>query len=132
VCSSDLKKEPKQEKITPTRKAIAPPKITNLVGKENIETENESLKTDAKPIVSEVSDHIFLVAASFKTQEKAELGITELIQKGFADAVILPKTESETYFRISLGSAKSMDLAYMEAANLKKEKKIDIWVFKKD
>jgi hypothetical protein len=25
-----------------------------------------------------------------------------------------------------------MDLAYVEAANLKKEKKIDIWVFKKD
>jgi len=25
-----------------------------------------------------------------------------------------------------------MDLAYVEAAHLKKDKKIDIWVFKKD
>jgi hypothetical protein len=31
-----------------------------------------------------------------------------------------------------LGRAKNMDLAYAKAANLKKEKKIDIWVFKKD
>jgi hypothetical protein len=44
----------------------------------------------------------------------------------------LPKLENETYYRISLGSAKNMDLAYAQAANLKKEKKIDIWVFKKD
>ena len=54
------------------------------------------------------------------------------IQKGFQNAVILPKLENETYYRISLGSAKNMDLAYIEAAHLKKDKKIDIWVFKKD
>ena len=89
-----------------------------------------------KPTVNlkdiEVSEHIFLVAASFKTLEKAELGKSELIQKGFQNAVILPKLENETYYRISLGSAKNMDLAYIEAAHLKKDKKIDIWVFKKD
>jgi hypothetical protein len=42
------------------------------------------------------------------------------------------KDKNETYFRISLGSAKKMDLAYSEAAKLKRDKKIDIWVFKKD
>ena len=73
-----------------------------------------------------------MVAGSFKTLEKAELGKSELIQKGFQDAVILPRIENETYYRISLGSANNMDLAYVEAAHLKKDKKIDIWVFKKD
>jgi len=127
-----IKKVDKQSKVpssAPT--AIAQTKQSELSVEESKST-SEELNPVGKPAASEISDHIFLVAASFKTMEKAELGKAELIQKGFEAAVILPKSENETYYRISLGSAKSMDLAYVEAANLKKEKKIDIWVFKKD
>ena len=127
-----IKKEQKQEKILPVSKAIATSKTANLVVTEEVESGNEEIKPVIVPKNIEVSDHIFLVAASFKTIEKAELGKSELIQKGFQEATILPKLANETYYRISLGSAKNMDLAYAEAANLKKEKKIDIWVFKKD
>ena len=127
-----IKKEQKQEKMLPVSKAIATSKTANLVVTEEVESGNEDIKPVIVPKNIEVSDHIFLVAASFKTIEKAELGKSELIQKGFQEATILPKLANETYYRISLGSAKNMDLAYAEAANLKKEKKIDIWVFKKD
>ena len=127
-----IKKEQKQEKMLPVSKAIATSKTANLVVTEEVESGNEEIKPVIVPKNIEVSDHIFLVAASFKTIEKAELGKSELIQKGFQEATILPKLANETYYRISLGSAKNMDLAYAEAANLKKEKKIDIWVFKKD
>jgi nucleoid DNA-binding protein len=127
-----IKKEQKQEKMLPISKAIATSKTANLVVTEEVESGNEEIKPVIVPKNIEVSDHIFLVAASFKTIEKAELGKSELIQKGFQEATILPKLANETYYRISLGSAKNMDLAYAEAANLKKEKKIDIWVFKKD
>jgi nucleoid DNA-binding protein len=127
-----IKKEQKQEKILPVSKAIATSKTANLVVTEEVESGNEEIKPVIVPKNIEVSDHIFLVASSFKTIEKAELGKSELIQKGFQEATILPKLANETYYRISLGSAKNMDLAYAEAANLKKEKKIDIWVFKKD
>jgi nucleoid DNA-binding protein/cell division protein FtsN len=127
-----IKKEQKQEKILPVNKAIATSKTANLVVTEEVKSGNEEIKPVIVPKNIEVSDHIFLVAASFKTIEKAELGKSELIQKGFQKATILPKLANETYYRISLGSAKNMDLAYAEAANLKKEKKIDIWVFKKD
>ena len=127
-----IKKEQKQEKILPISKAIATSKTANLVVTEEVKSGNEEIKPVIVPKNIEVSDHIFLVAASFKTIEKAELGKSELIQKGFQEATILPKLANETYYRISLGSAKNMDLAYAEAANLKKEKKIDIWVFKKD
>lgn len=127
-----IKKEQKQEKILPISKAIATSKTANLVVPEEVKSGNEEIKPVIVPKNIEVSDHIFLVAASFKTIEKAELGKSELIRKGFQEATILPKLANETYYRISLGSAKNMDLAYAEAANLKKEKKIDIWVFKKD
>lgn len=127
-----IKKEEKQVKILPTKKAIVQTKESNLVVAEESKSKKEDLKPAISPKGVESSDHIFLVAASFKTMEKAELGKAELIVKGFPDATILPKLENETYYRISLGSAKNMDLAYVEAATLKKEKKIDIWVFKKD
>jgi hypothetical protein len=127
-----IKKESKQEKIIPTKKVISEPKSNNLDVLEKVKSENEALKPEVITKNNEASEHIFLVAGSFKTLEKAELGKSELIQKGFQNAAILPKLENETFYRISLGSAKSMDLAYVEAAHLKKDKKIDIWVFKKD
>ena len=127
-----IKKEQKQEKILEVNKEITPPKTANLEVIDGVKSENEALKPVIVPKNIEVANNIFLVAGSFKTLEKAELGKSELIQKGFQDAVILPKIENETYYRISLGSANNMDLAYVEAAHLKKDKKIDIWVFKKD
>ena len=126
-----IKKEGKQAKVQSVPSTIVQTKQRELpieVGT----SKKEDLTPAVKSVVPEVSESIFLVAASFKTMVKAELGKAELIQKGFDDAVILPKSENETYYRISLGSAKSMDLAYVEAAKMKKEKKIDIWVFKKD
>lgn len=128
-----IKKEQKQEKIIPAKKTISEPKSSNnLDDLEAVKSENVALKPTVISEGIEAPEHIFLVAASFKTKEKAELGKAELIAKGFQEASILPKLENETYYRISLGSAKNMDLAYAEAANLKREKKIDIWVFKKD
>lgn len=127
-----IKKEAKQGKVQSAPTTVVQIKQNQLpieASKPKIEELNPANNAPAK---SEITDHIFLVAASFKTMEKAELGKAELIQKGFNEAVILPKSENETYYRISLGSATSMDLAYVEAANLKKERKIDIWVFKKD
>jgi len=126
-----IKKEVKQGKVQ-----SAPTAVVHVKQNESLVQASNSKNEELKPALSskelEDSDHIFLVAASFKTMEKAELGRAELIQKGFNDAVILPKSEDETYYRVSLGSSKSMDLAYVEATKLKKEKKIDIWVFKKD
>ena len=127
-----IKKEQKKETILPLKKVITHPKAVTLEVIDEATSENEEFKPVIVPKNNELSDHVFLVAASFKTLEKAELGKAELVQKGFQEATILPKLENETYYRISLGSAKNMDLAYAQAANLKKEKKIDIWVFKKD
>jgi cell division protein FtsN len=127
-----IKKEPKQGKVIPVKKAISEPQSSNSDVFEEIKSENVALKATVITKDNGASEHIFLVAASFKTLEKAELGKSELIQKGFQNVVILPKLENETFYRISLGSAKNMDLAYVEAAHLKKDKNIDIWVFKKD
>ena len=127
-----IKKEQKQEKIGPNKIASSQTKESDVVIVEERKLDKNASKSAINSKGIEVSDHIFLVAASLKTLEKAELGQSELIKKGFQNAVILPKSENDTYYRISLGSAKNMDLAYIEAANLKKEKKIDIWVFKKD
>ncbi len=127
-----IKKEQKQVKILKTKKALLPSKSNNLEVIDEVKSENGALEPVIVSKNIEISDHIFLVAASFKTLEKTELGKAELVHKGFQEATILPKLENETYFRISLGSAKNMDLAYSEAAKLKRDKKIDIWVFKKD
>lgn len=127
-----IKKEQKQVKILKTKKALLPSKSDNLEVIDEVKSKNEAMEPVIVSKNIEISDHIFLVAASFKTLEKAELGKAELVAKGFQEATILPKLENETYFRISLGSAKNMDLAYSEAAKFKRDKKIDIWVFKKD
>ena len=75
------------------------------------------------------TEGIFLVAASFKTQEKAEKGLAEFVSRGFDSVEILPKKEGEQYFRVSVGKVASMDEGYQAAASLKKSKKVDIWVY---
>ncbi len=72
---------------------------------------------------------IFLVAASFKTQEKAEEGLAEFVSRGFDSVEILPKQEGEQYFRVSVGKVATMDEGYQVAATMKKNKKVDIWVY---
>ena len=127
-----IKKEQKKEKLEPNKIANTQTKESDVVILEERKLDKHASKVAINLKDIEGSNQIFLVAASLKTLEKAELAQSELIKKGFQDAVILPKSENDTYYRISLGIAKNMDLAYIEAANLKKEKKIDIWVFKKD
>jgi nucleoid DNA-binding protein len=127
-----IKKESKLEKIIPKIKAVGQSDKKSMDDSEKVKSAIEEIKPEISSNKIENSDPIFLVAASFKTLEKSELGKAELIDKGFQNVQILPKLENETYFRISLGSAKNMDAAYAEAANLKRERKIDIWVFKRD
>lgn len=128
-----IKKEVKHEKLIRNKEDLIQPKINSIdvsvVSKSSNEVEE---KTEISSKKTENLNPIFLVAASFKTLVKAELGKTELIQKGFRNVSILPKLENEAYFRISLGKVENMDVAYSEAAILKKEKKIDIWVLKRD
>jgi hypothetical protein len=73
---------------------------------------------------------IHLIAASFLTREKAEKALIEFKNNGFNDAIILDKNENETYYRISIGVESSFELGYKTASRLKKENKLDIWVYK--
>ena len=106
-----------------------------IVTPTDIKTDNPTKKADV-PIDSLTEtpstlkkEGIFLVAASFKTQEKAEKGLAEFVSRGFDSVEILPKKEGEQYFRVSVGKVASMDEGYQAAASLKKSKKVDIWVY---
>lgn len=77
------------------------------------------------------SDEIYLVAASFLTEEKAAKCQSELVSKGFTDVEIIEKEAGEKHFRVSVGRVANFDLGYQKATELKKDKKLDIWVFKK-
>ena len=65
------------------------------------------------------------------TEEKAALCQSELVSKGFTDVEIIEKEAGEKHFRVSVGRVANFDLGYQKAAELKKDKKLDIWVFKK-
>jgi hypothetical protein len=49
---------------------------------------------------------------------------------GFDQAEIILKNDQSKFYRISLGTEHSMDAGYAKAGELKKSKKVDIWVFK--
>ena len=74
---------------------------------------------------------IYLVAGSFLTEAKAALCQSELVSKGFSDVDIVEKGAGEKHFRVSVGRVANFDIGYQKAAELKKDKKLDIWVFKK-
>ena len=74
---------------------------------------------------------IYLVAGSFLTEAKAALCQSELVSKGFSDVEIVVKGAGEKHFRVSVGRVANFDIGYQKAAELKKDKKLDIWVFKK-
>jgi nucleoid DNA-binding protein len=99
----------------------------------------ETLPVVAKPVAklpdvlpapkAESISGICLVVGSFQTQEKAANCVAEFVSKGFDLVEILPKKEGEHFFRVSIGTSNTMDEAYQKAAELKKTKKLDIWVY---
>ena len=75
-------------------------------------------------------DVIYLVAASFQSFEQAEKSLRLFKSLGFDQAEIILKNDQSKFYRISLGTENSMDAGYAKAIELKKTKKVDIWVFK--
>lgn len=109
-----IKKEPKQV-VAPSKPIAQSPQIQEA------------------PIVEEPAEavaHVYLVAGSFKTLEKAEKCKAEFIASGITNVEILAKEEGEAYFRVSVGRVADFDAGYAEAATLKSTKKLDIWVYK--
>ncbi len=88
----------------------------------------EVAKNNVEPVIT---GDIFLVAGSFLTEEKAAICQAELVSKGFTDVKIIAKKAGEKHYRVSVGSVSSFDMGYQKAAEFKKDKKLDIWVFKK-
>lgn len=91
-----------------------------------VEKEAVAVKTDE--INSQ--DVIYLIAASFQSFEQAEKSLKGFKSLGFDQAEIILKNDQSKFYRISLGTEHSMDDGYAKASELKKSKKVDIWVFK--
>lgn len=107
---------------------------TNGVGKKLEESIGEPVKPVDKLISEEEavqSNHntIELIVGSFLSEKKAKQGIEELASKGIEDAYIIPKKEGDKYYRISMGNATSFEEGYQQANEIKKQHKLDIWVF---
>ncbi|CAM4130149.1 SPOR domain-containing protein [Cytophagaceae bacterium 50C-KIRBA] len=122
----------KKENNTPIpqeSKAVIP--VEKAVSSDSSSLPNPTVpsKEDIKSPVSQAHS-VYLVAASFQTQAKAELAVSELKAKGFDQAVILPKEQDAIHFRVSIGSEATMEAGYKKAAEIKSQKKLDIWVFK--
>lgn len=107
-------------------------KVASLATASKITKEaSPTLKVVNKPVDPVNTAEIILVAGSFLTEEKAAICQAELVSKGLTDVKIIPKKSGEKHFRVSVGSVSSFDLGYQKAAEFKKDKKLDIWVFKK-
>ena len=115
----------KKEKLV-SKSIPSSPDIKSLKPIEQVKEQVDSLPKTPSKIETE---GIFLVAASFKTQDKAEKGLAEFVSRGFDSVEILPKKEGEQYFRVSVGKVATMEEGYQAAASMKKNKKVDIWVF---
>lgn len=110
----------KKEKVTTPVTPIKSVTIATLASAEVIEKVNPVIEVN-----------IYLVAGSFLTEKKATLYQSELVSKGFSEVEIIEKEVGEKHFRVSIGRVANFDLGYQKAAELKKDKKLDIWVFKK-
>lgn len=98
------------------------------------------VKAISAPVVNEIEainpdeknskDVIYLVAASFQSFEQAEKSLRAFKSMGFDQAEIILKNDQSKFYRISLGTEHSMDAGYAKASELKKNNKVDIWVFK--
>ncbi|MFD3393591.1 HU family DNA-binding protein [Aquirufa sp. OSTEICH-129V] len=104
---------------------------TPVVAAKSVTTTVPEVAKSVEKVEPIPSDEIYLVAASFLTEEKAALCQSELVSKGFTDVEIIEKEAGEKHFRVSVGRVANFDLGYQKAAELKKDKKLDIWVFKK-
>ena len=90
--------------------------------------EKEAVAVKTNEINSQ--DVIYLIAASFQSFEQAEKSLKGFKSQGFDQAEIILKNDQSKFYRISLGTEHSMDDGYAKASELKKSKKVDIWVFK--
>lgn len=104
---------------------------TPVVAAKSVTTSTTKVEQSVEKVEPIPSDEIYLVAASFLTEEKAALCQSELVSKGFTEVEIIEKEAGEKHFRVSVGRVANFDLGYQKAAELKKDKKLDIWVFKK-
>lgn len=104
---------------------------TQIVAAKSVTTSTTKVEQSVEKVEPIPSDEIYLVAASFLTEEKAALCQSELVSKGFTEVEIIEKEAGEKHFRVSVGRVANFDLGYQKAAELKKDKKLDIWVFKK-
>ena len=126
---------PMPEMVKPT-KSISKTDI-NLKSSTNASNVIESEKVIETPKIEEKNNHdvlistssIELIAGSFLTEAKAQKGIEELATKGLKSAYIIPKTENQKFYRISIGNVESMESGYLKALEVKQKNKIDIWVF---
>lgn len=103
--------------------------VANKMAEKAPEIVEEKLEVPKEAFEIEPVHAIELIAGSFLTKERAEIGVEELQSKGIEKVYVLEKKDSEKYYRISIGTAVSMEEGYTKAANLKKEFKLDIWVF---
>ncbi len=115
-----IKKEAKPAITKADSKAIESPKPVEKPAAENIDV-------TPKP----VSSGIYLVVGSFKTEAKAAICQAELLTKGFDEVTIIEKKAGEGHYRVSVGEVADFEAGYAEAARLKTEKKLDIWVYKR-
>ena len=118
-------------RIKKEKAEVKPMAIRSQPKLEMIVNQLDSAKMEPKITLNDqkIKSNIFLVAASFKTWEKAEVGLLELKSKGFEKVEILPKKADESFYRISIGQLETMNEAYQEANVIKKSKGIDIWVY---
>ncbi|MFL0161924.1 HU domain-containing protein [Aquirufa salirivi] len=124
-----IKKEKNPPLISKSQLAI-PEEKTIATDSSILPSPNEPSVEIRKTTVGHETNSVFLVAASFQTQAKAELAMNELKSKGFDQAVILPKEADAIHFRVSIGTEASMEAGYKKAAEIKSKKKLDIWVYK--
>jgi CCDC81-like prokaryotic HU domain 1/CCDC81-like prokaryotic HU domain 2/SPOR domain len=104
--------------------------------KAQVEISQKTTETEAQTIIDSaidqpISEGIYLVAGSFKTEAKAATCQAELLAKGFEHVQIIEKKAGEGHYRVSVGEVADFDAGYAAAARLKTEKKLDIWVYKR-
>lgn len=112
-----------------TNETLQPKRVAKISSPVKVKTQVLEEAPKSEVIQKTEVNQIELVAGSFLTKEKAEKGIEELKQKGIEEAYLIEKTENQKYFRISIGAVASMEEGYEKAAEIKNEKKLDIWVF---
>jgi hypothetical protein len=98
-------------------------------------TKSKTFSAPTEPVAVKANeinskDVIYLIAASFQSFEQAEKSLKGFKSLGFDQAEIILKNDQSKLYRISLGTEHSMDAGYAKAGELKKTKKVDIWVYK--